>query len=711
MKISIKGFFAKRKIIFIFLIAILLPSLFVGYLSFQTLTSKRDAIKKALESNLWVSGTAAIKSTEDSLFRLEDDILDPKRFDRFSQSINSSRWLSEYFGTAELMGGKYFLLDSRLRIIFPKTIGRTELDYFSNGSSTESSFDKAFRRAEQLEFSQGNYSRAAQLYRQCVSSAPSKQQKLFALEGQGRCLLFQNKYTEAGKIYSEIYEKFSKFHNRAGHPYGIVAALQIYEIERNRQQEEKGLKILLGAYEKAKKGFWIFNLATYDFFILEIESILGRRTKDGSFPDIKKSFQELQREKDLHSEALVFVDFLHQNVVPELDRKVRLLRQGNNSFQDRFSAVQGENIHFISFCRLPAFDGKETFLGGFCWDMDSLREKKIPAMLKDITRDSKLEFQITDAGTSNSYLTQNEDISKNFISLSFQQFPLPWMIHITQPALSDLEHAARRENLIYAILLAVIVVLMIMGAVLLARDVSRESEVSNLKTEFVRNISHELRTPLTLIRLYGETLQRKSDLSNEDKLEAYEIITKESERLSHLINNVLDFSRIETGRKEFDFKEGNMSQVIQKTIDSYRYHLEKNGFSIKEDIADDLPQMTFDREAISSVLINLLSNAIKFSKENKVVSIKFYQDGSNAVLQVQDKGIGIPVQDVPKIFDRFYRVKDSFVSETKGSGLGLPLVKHIIEAHKGSIRVESDLGKGSLFTIVLPLSKPDKDEG
>jgi signal transduction histidine kinase len=235
------------------------------------------------------------------------------------------------------------------------------------------------------------------------------------------------------------------------------------------------------------------------------------------------------------------------------------------------------------------------------------------------------------------------------------------------------------------------------------RDISRESETTRLKTEFVNNISHELKTPLTLIRLYGETLQRKENLTNKEKKDCYEIITKESERLSHLINNVLDFSRIEMGRKEFDFKKGNLADVIGDTLESYRYHLEKKGFAIHKEIALDLPEMNFDGEAIASVLINLLSNAMKFSLKEKEVTVKLFRDDGNAVLQVADKGIGISPGEVSKIFQRFYQSENKIASETRGSGLGLTLVKHITEAHGGTIEVESEVGKGSRFTVSIPL--------
>jgi len=191
--------------------------------------------------------------------------------------------------------------------------------------------------------------------------------------------------------------------------------------------------------------------------------------------------------------------------------------------------------------------------------------------------------------------------------MSYRPVPLPWKLVVSHLEIKDLERAARQEIFSYGILLAVIVALMFLGAILIVRDISRESETARLKTQFVHNISNELKTPLTLIRLYGETLQRKKHLTNEERKESYQIITKESERLSHLIDNVLDFSRIETDRKEFSFRKGNLAKVVRDTLESFHYHLEKKGFTLQTEIATDLPELNFDGEAIPSVLVNLLS--------------------------------------------------------------------------------------------------------
>jgi signal transduction histidine kinase len=248
------------------------------------------------------------------------------------------------------------------------------------------------------------------------------------------------------------------------------------------------------------------------------------------------------------------------------------------------------------------------------------------------------------------------------------------------------------------------------GIVLTYRSVTKEMALARLKSDFVSNVSHELRTPLSLIRLYAETLEMGRLTSPEKYQEYYCIIRKESERLTALINNILDFSRIEAGRKEYDFRETDMSELVHNTLDSYRYQLEQSGFQFEEKI-DEVPSMRVDREAMARSLLNLVNNALKYSQDRKYIGVNLYRDNGSVKLEVVDQGIGIPHQEQQKIFEKFYRVGDPLVHNTKGSGLGLSLVRHIVQAHGGEVAVDSSPGQGSKFTIVLPVKDPQNTAG
>jgi signal transduction histidine kinase len=244
---------------------------------------------------------------------------------------------------------------------------------------------------------------------------------------------------------------------------------------------------------------------------------------------------------------------------------------------------------------------------------------------------------------------------------------------------------------------------MVGGVFLTYRNVSREMKLARLKSDFVANVSHELRTPLALIRLYAETLELGRLTAKEKYQDYFRIIREESERLTALINNILDFSRIEAGRKEYEFKETNLTDLVRSTLDSYRFQIEQNGFAFEENISRDIPPVNVDREAIARSLLNLVNNALKYSKDQKFIGVSLYRSNTCVKLEVRDHGIGIPPGEQEKIFEKFYRCGDPLVHNIKGSGLGLSLVRHIVRAHGGDVQVESAPEQGSKFTIALPL--------
>jgi signal transduction histidine kinase len=253
------------------------------------------------------------------------------------------------------------------------------------------------------------------------------------------------------------------------------------------------------------------------------------------------------------------------------------------------------------------------------------------------------------------------------------------------------------------LILGVLSLLIVGGLVLTKHIVSKEMALARLKSDFVSNVSHELRTPLALIRLYSETLELGRITTKDKKQEYYRIIRKESERLTALINNILDFSRIEAGHKEYEFRETDIAELVHNTLDSYRYQIEQQGFAFEESIDTSLPKVWVDREAIARALVNLVNNALKYSTDEKFLGVKLYREKSALKLEVADRGIGITRREQSKIFEKFYRTGDPLVHNTKGSGLGLSLVRHITQAHGGEIAVESTPGKGSKFTLSLPL--------
>lgn len=242
------------------------------------------------------------------------------------------------------------------------------------------------------------------------------------------------------------------------------------------------------------------------------------------------------------------------------------------------------------------------------------------------------------------------------------------------------------------------------GAVLVFHDITELRRLEKVRQDFVANVSHELRTPVSTIRGYAETLLEGA---LEDKAHAGEflrIIYDDAERLSKLINDLLDLSRIESGKMKIVLEECSLEAVVDKVLTGMDKEAHKNSVTIKKDIPPRLARIRIDEAAIAQVLFNLVENAIKYNNAGGSVTISARETDRGVEVSVADTGIGIPQQDIPRIFERFYRVDKARSRDLGGTGLGLSIVKHIVHAHRGEVTVESELGRGSTFRFTLPLA-------
>jgi two-component system phosphate regulon sensor histidine kinase PhoR len=243
------------------------------------------------------------------------------------------------------------------------------------------------------------------------------------------------------------------------------------------------------------------------------------------------------------------------------------------------------------------------------------------------------------------------------------------------------------------------------GVILVWVFVSREANVSQLQTDFVSKVSHELRTPLTSIRLFSETLAlRRGDVAAEDK--CIQGLTRETERLQALIDRLLDWGRMESGRREYTIGETNVLAVVEEATAAFEPQRERRGSVLTVDVPAFLPTVSADRGALADALFNLLTNAQKYGKDPARIEIRAHATAGHVHLSVTDNGIGIEAAEHSRIFQKFYRVDDRLSRGQEGSGLGLAIVKHVMKAHRGSVRLESAIGRGSTFTLVVPRTPP-----
>jgi len=262
----------------------------------------------------------------------------------------------------------------------------------------------------------------------------------------------------------------------------------------------------------------------------------------------------------------------------------------------------------------------------------------------------------------------------------------------------------RKKGLyLYMALIAFSALAILCGGFFTFNALFREWSLTELKSEFVAHLSHDLRRPLTSIRMFSEMLKEGRLPSEDKKQHYYGIITDESERLTHLANNILDFARIERGRKKYDLKSENITHLVRDTVGHFKAHMGEKERKIGLNIEDNIPMLKMDGSAISQALTNLLTNADKFSLPDREITVNMKKGKREVIIEVIDRGVGIRRNDQKKVFDKFYRTSQKEIAETDGSGLGLTLVKYIAKAHKGRVRVESEEGKGSKFSLVLPV--------
>ena len=361
----------------------------------------------------------------------------------------------------------------------------------------------------------------------------------------------------------------------------------------------------------------------------------------------------------------------------------------------------------------PIFNDQETLAGvaGMVLDRDYFSQIYLPELFSDtlpkLTSYDDVVLAVHDSQNNMVFTDGYENCDptaitvEDQVSRSLDPFFPDWQISLLSRGMSMRQVA--RTNFLFNMSLSVLLALLLLGGTIWAlRTVSREMMLSEMKNDFVSNVSHELRTPLAAIRAFGEML-RMGRFRDKAKAQEYgEFIDTESRRLTQLINNILDFSKIESGQKTYRMEPADINDVLVHVLRTFEVRAQHDGLELVFE-PDDVPDIRIDANAMIQALGNLVDNAIKYRGNGKTIRVVSGSNDRHAIISVIDEGIGIAPGEREKIFERFHRVGTGLVHDVKGNGLGLSIVKHIIEAHNGRVVVESEVGRGSKFTIMLPL--------
>ncbi len=369
-------------------------------------------------------------------------------------------------------------------------------------------------------------------------------------------------------------------------------------------------------------------------------------------------------------------------------------------------AIDGDSI-LISYWQ-RRHDGRQYLVVAWHY-VQKLVLDVMPQLYRDIDNTSRMNV-VDDAG----HIRFGEPIPAQFdtVGLKFPTTLYNWRLNVALTSAEGLAQTAVRQRYVQLGVVGLAMLIAIAGVLIVIRASMHERRLAALKSDFVANVSHELKTPLASVRMFGEMLLTGRVASEDKQREYLQIIVGESERLSALIDNVLDFAKVEGGKDAYDFAEGDVGDVAARAVDLLHYRAEREGVTLVVE-TEPIPAL-IDARAVELALINLIDNALKYAKGTGIIVVSVQARGGEVVIGVSDDGPGIPREEQERIFDRFVRGKHAQAQRTRGSGIGLALVKHIAESHGGAVRVESPIADkrpgaknaGTIFEISLPARPP-----
>jgi signal transduction histidine kinase len=517
----------------------------------------------------------------------------------------------------------FILQGNAVRFPLLRTPPRRQIDSYitrENGKTGER-FARLFAEGEDRELRQPRPDQALSFYRQCHDLPASDWLKALALARVARCLQKTNQAKAAEQAYLALAERYGNLYDVFHRPYALIAAFELDDLAR-RTGDASAISFT-NLYHDLVHGRWELSADQLDHFRVSLkERSENLRTKINN----TEYLSHLEMARALH-EGFRHYGPLHAGEVYA------------NAFTD------GETSYQTLYTLLPAEPGTETLLG-FAVDLNWVESQLLPECISELDVDKG--FVVALKAGQNAATSTNASAEPVIFKAVF---PF-WQLSIVPASVAAWETTTQKDMLVFTGATLIIFSTLILGVVLLMRDVSRELKLGRLRADFISGVSHELKTPLTLIRLYAETLLHGKRFQEKERRDFYQIITRESERLSHLIEKVLDFSCIDRGQKQYNLQEGDLAQVAGRTVEIYGEYLKRQGFLVETDLATHLPPVQFDADAVSEAILNLMDNAAKYSGESKFVGVRLWpeDEDSQVIFEVEDHGIGIPASEHEKIF-------------------------------------------------------------
>ncbi|MCX6567478.1 MAG: HAMP domain-containing sensor histidine kinase [Candidatus Aminicenantes bacterium] len=697
----------QKKLILIFFLTIFLPALTLSVFGVRAIRNEKFRLAKQEENEGRRAARfirAHVQSNIEAVASaLEGMARDPAFIGKDHAAIHD---LAEKRLAGDLLIGQAVLLYRNEEASFPLLLLPPERKPADSSKAEDAALAARIRRAEALEFVDKNFGAAAALYGQLATRATDRNRQAEMLTGQGRCLQKAADYDEAVRVYARIANGYSDSLTPSGLPLGILARLQAIECLERSGDPQGAAKCAFDAYrELLQKPSALSEdqFKTYISLVGEsIDAVLAGEKGAQVSEEFRKEYADLKKLQSDRMKEWAAAGLLRKEIIPELARRLAQSEAYDPNPCRLSRNVEGRDLLLLA-AWIPDKDGR-GIAGAFGVQLnnDHLIGGILPEALGNAQLNDGMEVVLADLAGRPLSGKRNISTALPLVTEYFEDNFPPWKIELFPAPVKGLEILDLRRNFYFWTILTLVVVLAF-GAFLIVRTIGHEMEILKIKSDFVSSVSHEFKTPLTSIKALMERLI-DGKVRDPGKMDQYfSIIAQDADKLTRLVNNLLDFSKIEEGKKEYIFSDTDIVRIATEQVERFKKEQAPASPEMHLEITGEIPTLRADADALSRALANLLSNAVKFTPPGKAIRLRLSSDGKNIVLVVEDEGIGIHPDEVGKVFEKFFQGKNALDQTVKGTGLGLTLVKHIVEAHGGRIIVESRLGLGSKFSMVFPV--------
>ncbi|MHC4518642.1 MAG: sensor histidine kinase [Planctomycetota bacterium] len=646
-----------HKRVLLFLIAVVLPSSVLIVLTWRMVGQQQELREKRLADE---RRRLTREIGQELLVRLEEIKL---------HEISATASGAKSLNTLDYTSGEIVLtgLANGEKLLLPWEANQSRAKL--GDSLSETTFAQKIRQAEEEEFIRRGLARANTLYLECVEQSLQPAQKAYARLLRARVLSELDQVDECLEEYRELLTISPGITDEHGVPLCLYAATHLIE---QRDSYDEIVPLIANELDVRR---WLSPVESY-----VVRDMLAMLAQSG--PELGSRRQMVE---DYQHRILEHISRLEHALALQRDFPLALkARPGNPS--------QGPELVWVPF-------GEEPWLVSLAPALPGRQRLVIVVRGTSIVDSIMASILSSERFPENVRLTASADLVGESLGPSFPGLRLTF----PTDGLDSLSRHWSLQRSFYAIAVFLVICVTLFGAYLLWSDVARELRMAEMRSQFIASVSHELKTPLTAIRMFAETLRLGRPEDSQARAEYLDTIVNESHRLTRLLNNVLDFSKIEKGKRIYRKEPASLSEIVHAAARAMQYTLAQQDFHLSVDVEDDLPDIPVDRDAIEQAILNLLSNAMKYSGESRVLGLRVQKGDRYAVTEVSDQGIGIDPAQQRRIFEKFYRVPGKENERIPGTGLGLALVFHIVQAHGGHVELRSRPGEGSTFSIYLPL--------